>query len=435
MRRIKVFFINTIILIITSLILKSITSVFSIYISNIVGAEAIGVFGLVMSVYMFMITLATSGLNLACTRIVSEELANNNIDNAKKAGKVCILISLFFGALAGVILFINARLIVKYFLHNKVNIYVIYTMCIALPFIAMSSSINGYFTAVRKVYKNVISQFVEQISKILFTTYIVHLFLPKGLDYICFSLILGDVISEVLSFICSYLLYLYDVKKHLSLKRNSYYFTKRILKITIPVAITSYIRSGLSTLKQIIIPSSLEKSGMECSIAFSHYGIVSGMVLPIIMFPSIIISSFSSLLIPEFSRYMAKKDFKRIREVTTYSIILTTIISLVLTIFFMIFAENINQIFYKDYDITSYLKLISPLILFIYVDIVVDSILKGLDAQVSVMFINVIDLIVTVSFIYFFVPIFGTKGYILSLYISEFLNFSFSSFKLLQLIK
>ena len=60
---------------------------FNIYIANTVGEEAVGVFSLVMSVYMFGITLASAGINIATTRVVSEELACNNELGAKKPQK------------------------------------------------------------------------------------------------------------------------------------------------------------------------------------------------------------------------------------------------------------------------------------------------------------------------------------------------------------
>jgi stage V sporulation protein B len=63
---------------------------------------------------------------------------------------------------------------------------------------------------------------------------------------------------------------------------------------------------------------------------------------------------------------------------------------------------------------------------------VVDSVLRGLDAQIGVMIINILDLVISVSFIYFCVPKLGLLGYIISIYISEILNFTIS---LLQLIK
>lgn len=70
-----------------------------------------------------------------------------------------------------------------------------------------------------------------------------------------------------------------------------------------------------------------------------------------------------------------------------------------------------------------------------YVDIIVDNILKGLDAQVNVLFINIVDLLVSISFIFFFVPWLGIKGFILSVFVSEMINFALSLKKLLDLEK
>ena len=67
MRTIKILFFNTIILLLSSIILQIINMFFSIFISNTIGEEAVGVFSLVMSVYMFGITLASAGINISTT--------------------------------------------------------------------------------------------------------------------------------------------------------------------------------------------------------------------------------------------------------------------------------------------------------------------------------------------------------------------------------
>ena len=195
-----------------------------------------------------------------------------------------------------------------------------------------------------------------------------------------------------------------------------------------PVAITSYIRSGLSTLKQLLIPSSLEKSGLSCSMAFSTYGTVFGMAMPIIMFPSLVVNAFSGLLVPEFSRYRAKHDQKRILEVIKIVFTFTIFISLILTFIFFVFADNISLSFYH-----SLVKAFSFLVIFMYLDIVADSILKGLDAQVSVMVINILDLILTVTLTYFLVPHFGVIGLVISVFASEIFNFTLSVAKLYRI--
>lgn len=374
MKVLKVFILNTIILLLSSVILQIINMFFSIYISNTIGEEAVGVFTLVMSVYMFGITLASAGINISATRVVSEELASNNELGAKKAAQRCVLFSLLFGLSASVIFFVSADFITIHCLHNKISKNVIYLICIALPFISMSSAVNGYFTAVRRVYKNALAKFFEEFVKILFTAILLKSLMPDDINYACYALILADVISEVTSFAQLYFLYIRDKKGSLSESRyrdlDSY--NKRILRITIPVALTSYLRSGLSTIKQLIIPSSLQKSGMNSSNSLIAYGIVNGMAMPVIMFPVILVTSFSGLLIPEFSRFHAQGKNKKIRSLSILILSCTLIFSVLVAIAIFMLSDEISTIIYHKSEIAKYIRILSPLIVIMYLDIVID---------------------------------------------------------------
>ena len=81
----------------------------------------------------------------------------------------------------------------------------------------------------------------------------------------------------------------------------------------------------------------------------------------------------------------------------------------------------------------EYIKIFAPVVPFMYLDIIVDSILKGLDAQMGVLFVNIVDLLVSISFIFFFVPKFGIAGFIASIFTSEIINFVLSIKKLKEL--
>ncbi len=298
----------------------------------------------------------------------------------------------------------------------------------------MSSAISGYFAGVRRIYKNAIGQFIEHVSKVIITMFIINIYLPSGIEYACFSLILGDLISEIISFLYIYIVFLLDKNRYSSLPElaKEKHYTHRLLRISIPIAITSYIRSGLSTFKQLIIPSSLQKSGINSSESLSKYGIINGMALPIILFPDILVKSFASLLIPEFARYHAKQDYKKAKKMTTLLLFLIGGTATLLSLILFIFSDFLALKLYKDIAVSQYIKILAPLATFIYVDTVVDSILRGLDAQVGVMIINIFDLVISTSFIYFFVPKLGLSGYLISIYMSEILNFVVS---LAQLIK
>lgn len=396
----------------------------------------LGIYQLVGTIYLFGITIATSGVNLSVTRVVSEELAKENPGGVKKAMYNCLYICLVTSISASLLFFLSSDFIVTHFLHERVNVQIIYTICLALPLITLSSAISGYFAGVRRIYKNAIGQFIEHIAKAIICIFLISLYLPKGLDYACFALILGDFLSELISFMYIYIIFLIDKHKYYDNKSEKYNenYTKKLLNISIPVAVTSYIRSGLTTVKQVIIPTSLEKSGINCSKSLANYGIINGMALPIIMFPDIFIKSFASLLIPEFSRYYAKKDFSKAKKMTSILLFLIAICSILLSLILFLGAKKISIWLYQDISVSQFIKIFAPLALFIYADTIVDSILRGFDAQVNVMIINICDLVISVCFIYFCVPHLGVLGYIISIYISEIFNFFASAFVLFKVM-
>ena len=404
--------------------------VFSLYVSNKIGSEAIGVFSLVMSVYMFVVTIATSGIGLACTCIVSEQFANNNFVNGLKAVKSCMLFGLLLGLASSFLVLIFANVIASIWLKSVISTKPLILISIGLPFISVSSVLNGYFSAVRKGYKSAISQGFELFVKIVITIILLSFYAYSSVESICICLILADVISEICS--CSLLLILYkkDSIKYAKRAITGISFKKSIFKIAFPISITSCIRSGLSTLKQFIIPNRLVLFGLTYSLALSEYGKINGMTMSVLTFPTVFIMSFSSLLIPEFSSLAAKQYKKRILDVCKKVFFTTSLFSIALCIIFFFFADKISLLVFQNLECAEYIKILSPIVLFIYTDNVLDSVLKGLNKHAGVVLVNIIDLILTISILYFTLPVLGLTGYLLAIMISEVFNFSVSYFQL-----
>lgn len=426
MKLIKTFLINGIIVTITSLILRCIGLFFNSYISQKIGAEAVGLYGLVMSIYGFATTMALSGINLATTKIISEEIAIGNINNIKNIIRKCLFFCILFSGISIITLVLLAPFICKVWLHNKISTLPFYIISISLPFISMSSCLSGYFSAIRNTIKPSSVLIIEHLLKAILISIFLNHFMPCGLEFICISLILGNVISEIISFIFIYSLYKLDEKRHIILRQYENSFAKRILSITIPVGLTSFIRSGLSTIKQILIPIGFEKNGNTCEQALANYGLISGMAMPLILFPNTIVLAFSTLLIPEFSQFNVKKEYVRIRKNTKKILKYTLLFSILTSILIFIFSPQLSMLLYKSTNVILYIKLISPLIPIMYIDNIVDAILKGLDKQVTVLKINIIDLLTTILLIFIIIPKFGIIGYIFTIYFSELLNFTLS---------
>lgn len=407
---------------------------FNVYLSNKLGAESIGVFTLIMSVYLFFVTIATSGLSMVITCIVSENLEKNDKKLAYQNVKTSIGLSLALGISSGILIIVFSDFITTICLHNLVSKKILFFIAIGLPFIAMSSCINGYFSAVRKSYKTAFVQCFELIFKIVITVLLLPNSIFKGIESICITLILSDVIAEIVSFSLIYICYIYEKKRNFPFSCRCGNL-KKIISQSFPVALTAYIRSGLSTLKQILIPNRLEKSGLSHSISFASYGVIQGMVMPILMFPNIILTSFGNLLIPEFSRLSSNMSQNVVKNICHRIFQMTSAFSICIFSIFFIFANDISLAIYQNLESAIWIKYLSPLIFFMYMDTVIDGILKGLQKQFFVMIINIIDLVMTILILYFLLPVIGVFGFVISIVISEIFNFTLSFFQLWKVTK
>ena len=86
----KIFVFNALLMSVTSIALRMVMVRYNVYLADKLTAEGMGIFALVMTIYGFAVTVATSGLSLATTRIVSEE-ASLNCDKGIKVAVLCLL--------------------------------------------------------------------------------------------------------------------------------------------------------------------------------------------------------------------------------------------------------------------------------------------------------------------------------------------------------
>ena len=304
----------------------------------------------------------------------------------------------------------------------------LYLIALGLPFISVSSVLNGYFSAIQKAYKSAFAQIFELFVKIAITIFLLHFCPMEKIESICNCLILADVISEICS--CFLLFVFYKIQTFSYSIKNTpkVSLNRKILKIIFSVSFSSYLRSGLSTLKQVLIPNRLVLFGFSYGLALTEYGKINGMTMAVLLFPNLFITSFSHLLIPEFSALMAKHYQKRMLEICQKIFSIATFFSLAISILFFVFANEISLMVFHHLECANYIKILSPIILFMYVDIIFDSILKGLNKQFDVMFCNILDLILTILILYFGLPYLGLTAYLLAIVVSEISNFCMSLF-------
>lgn len=392
-----------------------------------------GLISLCSGVYGFAITFACSGINLAVTRLVSADIEKSG-GRTFPIMRSAVFYCLIFSLTASVLLFALAEPIGTYLLGDQRVIPSIKLFSFSLCPISISSALNGYFCASRRVYKNVISQFLEQGVRISLVSYLVLIFSPRGLDWACVAVIGGGVISEFVSVGVSFILYLFDKREHTDETQN---YTanefKSISTIAIPVAISAYVRSALTTAEHLAIPWGLRRCGLDYGSSIASYGILHGMVIPLILFPSAVLNAFSSLLIPELSGANEIGNGRRIRYIVSRVFALSLLFSVGISGVFVSFSYEIGYYLYGSYDAGEYIRLLSPLIPLMYLDGAVDAMLKGLGEQLYCMRVNITDSVVSVLLIILVLPRFGITGYVAIIFITELLNTSLSIIKLIDI--
>lgn len=427
------FIINAAVLTSTALILRSISVYFTVYISNKLGAEGMGVFQLMMAVFFFAITVCSSGAGFACVRLVAEQLALGNDNGAKAAVKKCLAYSLVFGLFSAALLSATANLISQFWLQGKISAMPIYVLACGLPFIAVASVLNGYFTAVRRVAKNAATQILENLTYIAATVLIFNLMLPKEIEYTFLAIVLGSTVSEIFCCAFAFILFLLDKRKLKNTGTVGHNMTGKMLAIALPVAASSYIRSGLNTTKQLVIPSGLKKSGMSNETALSQYGIIRGMVFSVLLFPQAFLSAFATLVVPEFTEEQTKQNTANIHKMMRRIFQPALIFSICVACVFMIYAKPICFAVFGNYDAAPYLFIFAPLVVVMYLDGLIDAVLKGLNQQLSVVWINILDAALSITLLLVLLPIMGITGYIVVVFVSELINGFLSLRRLLKI--
>ncbi len=431
MRNIKRFILSALALCGVSLLMRAIGVSFGAYVSNRVGAEAMGLYSLLSGIYGFAVTFATSGIGLATTRLVSEALGKDDRCLARATLCRALGYSFFFGLIANIALFTFAEPIGRVLLGDERTVLPLKILSFSLLPISLTSVMNSYFTALRKVYKNAIIQLLEQAVRILAISRLLSLLLPRGIVYACAALAIGGMISECGSFVFSLIAALFENRKPLPRKQH-HGLAKKLCSIALPVAFSTYARSGLLSIEHMLIPTSLKKSGKSQAEALASYGKLHSMIMPIILFPSAFIGAFSGLLVPELAECAVRGNKRQIRYIAERVIQLSLLFSIGVSGIIICFSHELGDLIYPNQNTHFYLRMIAPLIPVMYLDSGVDAMLKGLGEQVYSMGINIADSLLSILLVVTLLPRFGTEGYILTIYIAELFNAAASVTRLVQ---
>ena len=431
----KRFLYNGIMLTAVGIAMRTAAMFFNAFVTQKIGAEGMGLYTIVMTVYGFAVTFATSGISLTVTRLVASAKGEGRESETRAILVGAILYAFAFSLASTLVLFFGSQLIASRFLADLRAALALRILAPSLIPLSLISVFSGYFVGVRRVSCNALTQILGQIFKICITVWLVIRAAPMNVERAAISLSLGATVTEILAFLVIFIEFLIDRRRTRVLEEKRGANVREVAEMAVPLGVSAYIRQALLTLEHILIPKRLRDRGDSLSESLSAYGTLHGMALPMILYPMVTLSSFSGLLVPEFAERSASKSDESMRRIASRAFELTLIYAILSSVVLFVFSEEIGYVVYRSSFAGKYISVLAPVIPIMYLDHVTDSVLKGIGEHVYSMWVNITDSLLSVALVWLLIPKMGIMGYAVCIIAMEGYNFILSALRLFKRIK
>ena len=296
---------------------------------------------------------------------------------------------------------------------------------LTLPLSCLSMILSGCFTACGQVRTLVAVEVGDKAATVVLTMLLLQQGVAGDLAHACAAIVGGNALAAVGS--VAVLLGL--LRRWLGKLDGGGAMPdmgRRLLGIAGPVAVSDYLRSGLGTLEQFLIPWGLGRFGGSHIQAMADYGVIHGMVFPVLMFPCTVLYAVADVLVPELARCRAEENQRRIRHVAGRCLRQGFLYAAAVAALLWLLAMPLGQLLYRSDDAGRYLRLFAPAVVMLYLDCLVDGMHKGLGQQVYTVRVNTLTSILDVALLYLLLPRWGIAGYYVSFWVSHGVNFYLS---------
>ncbi len=417
-RKMPIFY-NALLLTGVNLLLRFVGTSFQVFISGRIGAAGVGLLQLVLSVGSMTLTAGMAGIRTATMYLTAEELGKGRGQNVTWVLSACFLYSLLFSGSAGTLVYGFAPWIAENWIGDGQTVNAIRLMAAFLPVSCFVGVMVGYFTAANRIATLAAVEVAEQLCSMAVTASLLLCWAGEHVGKACQAVVLGSCAGSVLTLACLTVLRLWEhpeTGKPVAVGR-------RLAETALPLAVADDLKVGINTVENLMVPKRL---ALFTSSALAQFGMVSGMVFPVVMFPAAILFGLADLLIPEMARCDASENRLRIRYLTRRTLRIACVYGVFCGGVICLSADALCLRLYGSEEAAAYLRAYAFLIPMLYCDLVIDAMNKGLGQQKICVRYNILTAILDVVGLYFLLPVMGMRGYFISFLVSHAVNAALS---------
>lgn len=413
---------GTLILTVSSIVVKVIGSLNWIILSRVLGGEGIGLYQMGFPIYLMAITLSSAGIPVAISIITAEKLAQKDFLGAKRVFNVSLRLLFVTGLVFASALFFGAHwLIDNHWIRDSRAYYSIIALAPAVFFVTFLASFRGYLQGWQIMTPTAASEIVEQLMRVVTMIVFANMFMPHGLAYAAGGASMGAGVGAFCALLV--LMWFYGRLKQklkadlqqqnpLATRESARAIISRLLRLALPVSMSSLMLPVVANLDLLIVPQRLEAAGFHISQATEFFGYLTGMAVPLINLATIFTAAMTISLVPAISESRALNDVFGIRAKTRTAFRVALIITCPCFVGMYFLAEKIAALIYNAPDAADAIQTMSVGILLLGLHQISTGILQGL-GRTSIPVINMIlaaAVKVFLSWTLTAIPTLGIKG-------------------------
>lgn len=373
----------------TILIISNLTTgvfgfIFSIILSKKLGAEGMGLYGMIMPIYDLFICLICGGIIAAISRITSVYFFKNDLCNLNGTIDATMSFDIVWAIIIAVMVFSFSPLISRYIIKDARSLHALQIMCPAMVFIAMSSIFKGYFYGRSKSKIPAIIDICEKAMRVFIflsiTYFISTTTISNTVSAAYTTLACGEFISIILLYIF-YKHYNNDTPCYSKHKVDKFQLIFDVFVISFPLCLDGFLSTAIGTISTLLLPRRLVSCGMDYSAALSLIGRFANMALIIPIFPIIIVGSICTILVPDLSKNADTKNFFAIEERIASVIRISLLLGLASLAVCICIPDSLGMLFFSRNDLGPYIAFIALSAPLLYVATTTNAILNGLGKQ------------------------------------------------------
>ena len=424
----KPIFYSAVVLTLVNLLLRLVGTGFQVYLSGRIGAEGIGLLQLVMSVGSMAMVAGMAGVRTATMYLTAEEMGCGRPGNTRWILSGCVQYSMACSMTVAAALILFAPQVAEKWIGNPTTVDAVRLFGAFLPVNCLTGVMVGYFTGAQRIRTLAAVEIAEQACSMICTVLLLKEWAGQDAAKCCLSVVMGSGIGSCMTL--SALVWLRMAERRERTSRIP--MARRLLDTTVPLAIADDLRTGISTVENLMVPRRLALYPGTLS-PLAVFGTVCGMVFPILMFPVAILYGLTELLIPELARCRAAGSQTRIEYLVKRSLRIAMLYGILCAGILFLTAPELCRKLYDSQEAGTYLRWFAPLAVMLYCDTVTDAMIKGLGQQKASVRYNIVTNLMDVALLYGLLPKYGIGGYFFSFLVTHAINFWLSGRRLLQI--